>query len=203
VRRAALPLLALAFLSGCKVAGDIAGIAAAAGSGSATANPAVGIAVGIAVRSGVDALVDYIDRRRHEGEQDAIAETAGATPIGTARAWVIHHTIPIGNEHGMLEPVREFTTPLTTCREIAFTVVDGADRDHPLPRRRHLALGRRRARSPPLGLPAVTPCPCSLSRWRERAGVRVAPQPRQSQHPTPPPPKPARNRGIAAAAPAC
>jgi hypothetical protein len=128
VRRAALPLLALTLLTSCKSIGDIAGVAAAAGSGSASANPAVGIAVGIAARSAVDMLVDYIVRRRHGAEQDAIATTAGAIPIGTTHAWVIHHTIPIGDEHGELEPVREFTTPLTTCREIAFTVVDGKQR---------------------------------------------------------------------------
>lgn len=124
-----VPVLAALALAGCKNAGDIAGVVAAASTGSASANPAVGIAVGIAVRSGVNALADYLDRRRHEGEQDAIADAAGLAPIGTARAWEIRHTIPIGNEHGLLQPVREFTTPLATCREIAFTVVDGKDRD--------------------------------------------------------------------------
>lgn len=129
MKRVALPLLAALALTSCKSAGDIAGVFAAAGTGSASANPAVGIAVGIAVRSGVNALADYLDRRRHQGEQDAIADAAGSAPIGQARAWEIRHTIPIGNEHGLLQPVREFTTPLTTCREIAFTVVDGQDRD--------------------------------------------------------------------------
>ncbi len=81
------------------------------------------------MRSGVNALADYLDRRRHQGEQDAIADAAGSAPIGTARAWEIRHTIPIGNERGLLQPVREFTTPLATCREIAFTVVDGDERD--------------------------------------------------------------------------
>lgn len=128
-RLAVLALLAAVSVSGCKSIGDIAGVTAAAGSGSASVNPAVGIAVGIAVRSGVNALVDYLDRRRHQGEQDAIAAVAGAAPVGTARAWEIRHTLPIGNEHGFLQPVREIVTPLTTCREIAFTVVDGDERD--------------------------------------------------------------------------
>lgn len=129
MKRAALPILALVALASCKSAGDIAGVVAAAGAGSGSANPAVGIAVGIAVRSGVNALADYLDRRRHEGEQDAIAEAAGAAPLGAARPWEIRHTIPIGNERGVLQAVREFQTPLTTCREIVFTVVDGDDRD--------------------------------------------------------------------------
>lgn len=124
-----LPVLALAALTSCRTISDVAGVVAAAGSGSASGNPAVGIAVGIAVRAGVDEVVKYVVRRRQTGEQDAIAEAAGAAPLGTARAWEIRHTIPIGNQHGDLEPVREFRTPLTTCREVVFSVVDGDGRD--------------------------------------------------------------------------
>ena len=127
--RAAALLLAGLTLQACSAVADIAGVAAGAGTGSLSANPAVGIAVGIAVRSGVQAVADYVDRKRATGEQDAIADTAGAAPIGQARPWEIRHTIPIGNERGTLEAVREFATPLTTCREIVFTVVDGDERD--------------------------------------------------------------------------
>ncbi|MDT7950125.1 MAG: hypothetical protein RQ966_01335 [Acetobacteraceae bacterium] len=129
MKRTAALLLAGLSLAGCHAIPDIAGVVAGAGTGSATANPAVGLAVGIAVRSGVRELTNYIDRRRAAGEQDAIAETAGNAPLGQARPWEIRHTIPIGNEHGNLEAVREFRTPLATCREIVFTVVDGDDRD--------------------------------------------------------------------------
>jgi surface antigen len=129
MRRAAALLLAGLSLQACHAIPDIAGVVAGAGAGSGSANPAVGIAVGIAVRSGVRALTNYIDRKRATGEQDAIAETAGAAPIGQPRRWEIRHTIPIGNERGDLEAVREFATPLTTCREIVFTVVDGDERD--------------------------------------------------------------------------
>ena len=129
MRLAALPILALAALASCRAAGDVAGVIAAGTTGSASANPAVGIAVGIAVRSGVNALVKYIVRKRRTGEQDAIAEAAGAAPIGAARAWEIRHFIPIGNTRGQLEPVREIVTPLATCREIVFTIVDGDDRE--------------------------------------------------------------------------
>ncbi len=127
--RVAALLLAALSLQACNAIPDIAGVVAGAGAGSGSANPAVGIAVGIAVRSGVRVLTDYFDRKRATAEQDAIAEAAGSAPIGQARAWEIRHTIPIGNEHGNLEPVREFTTPLATCREIVFTVVDGDDKD--------------------------------------------------------------------------
>ena len=117
-------LLLLAALPGCHAAGDVAGVVAAASAGGGTGNPAIGIAVGIGVRAGVDALVDYINLKRQEGEQDAIAEAAGTIPLGTRRPWEIRHTVPIGNERGELEPVREFRTPLATCREIVFSVDD-------------------------------------------------------------------------------
>jgi hypothetical protein len=122
-------LAALALLPGCRAISDVAGVAAAAASGSASGNPAVGIAVGIAVRAGVDEVRKYVSRRRQQGEQDAIADAAGSAPIGQPRAWEIRHTIPIGNERGQLAAVREWATPLTTCREVLFTVVDGQEHE--------------------------------------------------------------------------
>ena len=127
--RAAACLTALLALQACNALPDIGGVVAGAGTGSLSANPAVGIAVGIAVRSGLRAVADYVDRKRATGEQDAIADAAGAAPIGQGRPWEIRHTIPIGNEHGDLEAVREFATPLATCREIVFTVADDAGPD--------------------------------------------------------------------------
>lgn len=129
MRRAAALLVAGLCLGGCQILPGIGGVIAGAGAGSATANPAIGIAVGIAVRSGLHAVGDYIDRKRATGEQDAIADAAGAAPLGQPRPWEIRHTIPIGNERGQLEAVREFATPLTTCREIVFTVDDGDTHD--------------------------------------------------------------------------
>ncbi len=122
-------ILAGLSLQACRAIPDLGGALAGAGSGSVSANPAVGIAVGIAVRSGLRVVADYIDRKRAAGEQDAIAEAAGAAPLGAPRPWEIRHTIPIGNERGDLQAVREFKTKLTTCREIVFTVVDGDDHD--------------------------------------------------------------------------
>ena len=127
MRWAALVLLAA--LPGCRAVSDVAGVVAAGVSGSATANPAIGIAVGIGVRAGVDEVRKYVVRHWQEGEQDAIADAAGSLPIGGRRAWEIRHSIPIGNERGELEPVREWSTPLTTCREIVFSVVDDGERE--------------------------------------------------------------------------
>ena len=118
-------LLLLPLLGGCAVVSDIAGLAAGGAAGSATANPVVGYAVGITVRAGVDELRRYVVRRRHQGEQDAIAQAAGTLPIGQSRAWEIRHTIPVGNNRGYLTVVREIATPLATCREVLFTEEDG------------------------------------------------------------------------------
>ena len=45
--------------------------------------------------------------------------------MGEFRPWRIRHTIPIGNARGELAVVREYATPLATCREVVFTVEDG------------------------------------------------------------------------------
>ena len=115
-------LLALPLLAGCALIDDAAGLAAGGAAGGATANPAVGFAVGVAVKAGVGELRRYVVRRRHQGEQDAIAEAAGAAPLNESRPWEIRHTIPVGNERGTLTVIREFATPLTTCREVLFAV---------------------------------------------------------------------------------
>lgn len=109
-------------LGGCAAVSDIAGLAAGGAAGSATANPAIGFAVGISVRAGVDALRQYVVRTRHRGEQDAIAQAAGAAPLDQSRPWEIRHTIPVGNERGTLTVVREIDTPLARCREVIFVV---------------------------------------------------------------------------------
>lgn len=116
---AALPLL-----GGCAVVSDVAGLAVGSGAAAATGNPAVGFAVGIGTRAAFDSLRKYVVRRRQQGEQDAIAEVAGAAALGESRAWEIQHTIPVGNARGDLVVTREFVTPLATCREVIFAVAD-------------------------------------------------------------------------------
>ena len=120
-----LAALGAAMLGGCAVVSDVAGLAAGGGAGAATGNPAVGYAVGIGVRAGVDEVRRYVVRRRQQGEQDAIADAAGNAPVGELRPWQIRHTIPVGNAQGELAVVREYATPLATCREVVFTVEDG------------------------------------------------------------------------------
>lgn len=120
-----LLLAVLPLLGGCAVVADVAGLVAGGAAGSATANPVVGYAVGISVRAGVDELRRYVVRRRQQGEQDAIAEVAGAAPLGEARFWEIRHTIPIGNERGTLTVIRQIATPIAECREVVFVVDSG------------------------------------------------------------------------------
>ena len=121
VRRLA-PVLLLPVLAGCTAVSNLAGLAAGGTAGAATANPALGFAVGVGVAVGVDELSEWIVRSRERGEQDAIAKAAGAAPPGSPEPWVIHHTIPIGDEHGQFLVTREFATPLATCREVVFLV---------------------------------------------------------------------------------
>ena len=117
-------MLLVPLLAGCAAISDVAGLAAGGAAGSATANPVVGYAVGITVRAGVDELRKYAARERHAGEQDAIAEAAGDTPIDQVRRWEIRHTIPVGNVRGFLVPVRDIRTPLAHCREVLFSADD-------------------------------------------------------------------------------
>lgn len=118
----------LMLLGGCAAVSDVAGLAAGGGAGAATGNPVIGYAVGISVRAGVDEVRRYVVRRRQQGEQDAITDAAGTAPVGESRPWQIRHTIPIDNARGELAVVREYATPLATCREVVFSVVDA---DHP------------------------------------------------------------------------
>ena len=118
------PLLG-SLLGGCTIVSDVAGFAAGGAAGTATGNPVIGYAVGIGVRAGVDELRRYVVRRRQQGEQDAIADAAGAAPLGQSRPWEIRHTIPLGNEKGTLTPVRDIPNALAPCREILFSTEDG------------------------------------------------------------------------------
>lgn len=120
-----LPLAALVLLAGCSSTSQIVAVVSGGVVGGATGNPALGFAVGVAVDAGANYVVRYYGRSRQGAEQDAIAEVAGELPVGTEANWKIEHTIPIGDEHGQLRVVRVIDSPLTTCKEIAFSVNEG------------------------------------------------------------------------------
>ena len=126
--RGVAALLAVStLLGGCNDISTLAGIASGSATSAATGNPAIGIAVGIGVSAAGNFLVSYIARVRAGAEQDVIAQTASALPPGGEGAWVIHHTIPIGNEHGRLWVIDTIDTPIAICKEVVFTVINGRD----------------------------------------------------------------------------
>ncbi len=117
--------LVVPLLGGCKDFSTIAGVATGAATGAATGNAAIGFAVGVGVSAGGNFLVRYIARVRSGAEQDVIASTAGALPVGGTAPWAIHHTIPIGNEHGELWVVDAIATPIAVCKQVVFAVTEG------------------------------------------------------------------------------
>lgn len=128
VRAIAIPLLLIG-LGGCRFGGDLVAAAAGGASGAATANPAVGIAVGVTVNSAIDAAFAYVGRKWQQGEQDALAAEVADMGVGEQRAWAVHHFVPIDDEHGKVEVTRAIVTPLTTCKELAFSVESGKGKD--------------------------------------------------------------------------
>lgn len=66
--------------------------------------------------------MNYFARKRQQAEQDAIAGEVATMQEGDQRPWKIEHDIPIGNEHGTVQVVRAFATPLTLCKEFVFSV---------------------------------------------------------------------------------
>ena len=122
-------LMGAGLLGGCKTIPEIAGVVSGAVAGGSTGNPAVGFAVGVGVDAAATYAVDWVGRSRQHAEQQAIADAAANTIVGGEAPWRIRHTISIGNEHGDLQVVREFTTSLATCKEIVFSVVDGDKTD--------------------------------------------------------------------------
>jgi hypothetical protein len=129
IRIALLIAAALPALAACSSIGDFTGAVAGGATGLVSANPVVGYGIGIGVRAGTDATVNYVLRKRQQAEQDAIAVLAGPLEPGASRPWQINHDIPIGNEHGTLTVIRAIRTPLTLCKEIAFSVENGEPPD--------------------------------------------------------------------------
>jgi hypothetical protein len=125
MRRAGLLALAACLgLSGCQSSsiGGAAGAVVGTASGAATANPVVGYAIGVTVQAAVDATVKYVLREWKNDQQNVMANAAGELPIGQVRQWQIRHTLPVGNERGGIQVVRDIDTALTRCREVLFTV---------------------------------------------------------------------------------
>jgi surface antigen len=135
-KKQTLAFASLALLTACgnaadSSAGPVGGAAVGLGVGGITANPLIGYAAGVGAEAGITALQKYLSRKLHQGEQDNIAaEVAGLRP-GQYAPWKISYKIPIDGEHGDVTVTRIIKTPLTTCKEAAFTVIDGNKPDAP------------------------------------------------------------------------
>jgi len=114
-------------------AGPVAGAAAAIGLGAVTANPFVAYAVGVGTQAGVTALQKYFSREVHQGEQDNIALAVGQMQPGQEAAWKIRFDLPIGDAHGDVTVTRVIASPLTTCKEAAFTIITNKNPQAPRP----------------------------------------------------------------------
>jgi len=114
-------------------AGPLSGAAVGLGLGGITANPLIGYAAGIGTQAAVTALQKYLSRKLHQGEQDNIAAAVGRLGVGESAAWRIHYAIPIGNEHGDVTVTRVMSSPLTTCKEVVFTIITSPKPGAPRP----------------------------------------------------------------------
>lgn len=123
-RLCVLALAASIGLSGCQSSsiGGATGAVVGTLSGAATANPVAGYAIGVTVQAAVDATVKYVLREWKNDQQNVMANAAGELPIGQVRQWQIQHSLPVGNERGGIQVVRDIDTPLTRCREVLFTI---------------------------------------------------------------------------------
>ena len=127
-------LLALAActiaLAGCSSIGGFLGAGAAFITGAATANPIIGISVGIGVKAAAEQGLQYLAKRKHRSEQDAIAEVVRDMQAGQSARW--EHAHPIGSrvDRGEVRVVRVIETPLATCKELLFSL----ERDGEKPR---------------------------------------------------------------------
>jgi flavin-binding protein dodecin len=59
-----------------------------------TNNAGVTTGIGLGVQAAARAGVQYAERKVHQAEQDNIAATAGALPVGAVGHWQVAHDIP-------------------------------------------------------------------------------------------------------------
>lgn len=129
------PLCCVLLLGGCsslltQSAGAGAGIGGAAVASALNANGAVTAGIGLGAQAAATAGVQYLEKRVHGREQDAIAAATADVPLGGVAHWRVVHTIPIEtDQHGELTVVQQFDPDLPTgggpafdCKEIIFSV---------------------------------------------------------------------------------
>ncbi len=132
--RANLLLLPLLALSGCSSlltqgAGAGGGVGGAALANAFTKNGAITAGAGLGAQAVAITGVQYLEKRVHNAEQDAIAGAAGATTLGSVGKWRVVHDIPIeDDQHGEVTVTRLIMPALPPgaapfdCKEIIFSV---------------------------------------------------------------------------------
>jgi uncharacterized protein YceK len=134
VWRAFLAVCGIVLLSGCsslltQSAGAGAGVGGAAVANAITSNGAVTAGIGLGAQAAAIAGVQYLEKRVHGTEQNAIALAAAPVPVGGVAPWRVSHDIPIeDDEHGELTVVDDFAPNLPDaagafdCKEVIFSI---------------------------------------------------------------------------------
>lgn len=130
-----LVVLVPLWLGGCsslltQSAGAGAGVAAASVSNALTKNGAITAGIGLGTQAAAITGVQYLEKRVHAAEQNAIASAAGPLDVGEVGTWRIVHQIPIeDDEHGELTVTRTINVDLPSgggdgflCKDIIFSV---------------------------------------------------------------------------------
>jgi hypothetical protein len=132
--RSNLFLLSLLCLGGCSSlltqgAGAGGGVGGAALANAFTKNGAITAGAGLGAQALAITGVQYLEKRVHGAEQDAIAGAAGNTPLGGVGDWRVVHDIPIeDDQHGevtvtrLIMPDLPGGAPEFDCKEIIFSV---------------------------------------------------------------------------------
>jgi hypothetical protein len=132
--RSNLFMLLLLGLGGCSSlltqgAGAGGGVGGAALANAFTKNGAITAGAGLGAQALAITGVQYLEKRVHGAEQDAIAGAAGNTPVGGVGQWRVVHDVPIENdEHGevsvtrLIMPELPGGAPVFDCKEIIFSV---------------------------------------------------------------------------------
>ncbi|MFC7473192.1 hypothetical protein ACFQS7_02435 [Dankookia sp. GCM10030260] len=105
----------------------VAGIGGASVADSLGANAALTTGIGLGVQALGRAGLQYAQRKTHGAAQDRIAAAAGPLPVSGTAAWKTNHAIPVEpNERGQVAVSRVISTGALDCKEIVFSVEDGA-----------------------------------------------------------------------------
>jgi hypothetical protein len=132
--RFSLITVLLLWLGGCsslltQSAGAGGGVGGAALANALTKNGAITAGAGLGAQAIAITGVQYLEKRVHGAEQNAIAGAAGATSLGGVAEWRVVHDIPLeDNQHGEVTVTRLITpelpggTPIFDCKEIIFSV---------------------------------------------------------------------------------